>query len=274
LGKKDRCKKREFSKKKVPLGVLGIEMLLKSHSLGFRAAANTLNHFAPEMGYPVGVTISFQTLINQLCRVGLGLIHSQQPIRQRWACVVDFTMNQGPVRLLPLLCIPFANINGRKALTLQDVICVGVYPMIGTKGEAILPIYEELFERLGAPTIFLQDEGGNLSSAGRLFNAARRKKNLKRVPIVNDIGHMSALIAKRMFERKNSSSSPKKFNSIQLKSSNDTLLLFARSKNEDSWPIYGVHEKRDKMARLFTHVFFKFSHYILISGQTALRILV
>jgi hypothetical protein len=204
LGKKDRCKKREFSKKKVPLGVLGIEMLLKSHSLGFRAAANTLNHFAPEMGYPVGVTISFQTLINQLCRVGLGLIHSQQPIRQRWACVVDFTMNQGPVRLLPLLCIPFANINGRKALTLQDVICVGVYPMIGTKGEAILPIYEELFERLGAPTIFLQDEGGNLSSAGRLFNAARRKKNLKRVPIVNDIGHMSALIAKRMFEKEKS----------------------------------------------------------------------
>jgi hypothetical protein len=174
---------------------------LRSRSLGFRAAANTLNQFAVEMGYPFGVSISHQTLINQICRVGLGLIRTQEPINERWACVVDFTMNQGPARLLPPLCIPFSKMKGQKAITLRDVSCVGVYPMIGTRGEEIVPIYKKLFERIGVPTLFLQDEGGNLKSAAELINIARKKEKLKVIPIVNDIGHMSARIAKKMFDK-------------------------------------------------------------------------
>jgi len=116
-------------------------------------------------------------------------------------CIVDFTINQGPVRVLPLLTVSEASMNLGSALTLKDVDCLNVIPMTRTRGEDIVAHYEAIFEKTGYPSAFLQDGGGNLKSAVTELNQKRASKNLDSIPIIFDIGHFSANVIKRRFDK-------------------------------------------------------------------------
>jgi hypothetical protein len=160
-----------------------------------------LNELATRLGYDARVKISYQTLINHLCRVGLGVIQNQKRKAGQWVCVTDFTMNQGPVRVLPVLSIPVANMNRKKAITLKDVECLGVIPMVKARGSDIITHYKKLFENKGYPAAFLQDGGGNLRSAAVKINEQRKKKKLAKILIINDVGHFSANVVKKHFDK-------------------------------------------------------------------------
>jgi hypothetical protein len=113
-------------KKKASLAVLGVNLLTKAVSMPFRALAVVLNELSPKLGYEPGVSISYQTLINSLCRVGLGIINSHKQHQGIWVGIVDFTMNQGPVRILPVLSLSESRMNQNKATRLEDVECLDV----------------------------------------------------------------------------------------------------------------------------------------------------
>jgi len=188
-------------KKKASLVVVGVNLLLKTVSLPFRALALVLNQLSPKLGYDHGVSISYQTLINTLCRVGLGLMKSHGKREDVWIGIVDFTMNQGPVRILPFLALSESRMNGNKATRLEDVECLDVIPMTRAKGSDIMTHYEALFERTGYPSAFLQDGGSNLNSAVNILNEKRASQKLPYIPVIRDVGHFSASITKGEFNQ-------------------------------------------------------------------------
>ena len=113
--------------------------------MSFRVLASLLNRLAPQLGFDSGSTVSYQTLINHVCRLGLGMINTPKGRIGASVCIVDFTINQGPVRVLPLLTVSEASMNLGSALTLKDVDCLNVIPMTRTRGEDIVAHYVQNF---------------------------------------------------------------------------------------------------------------------------------
>lgn len=118
----------------------------------------------------------------------------------KWVCVTDFTMNKGPVSILPPLRIAESSMNQGRAIRLSDVECLDVIPMVKCTGEDVVDRYEALFERVGYPSAFLQDQGKNLGTASTLLNARRALKDLKPIPVILDLGHYSATLVKKEFK--------------------------------------------------------------------------
>ena len=110
-------------------------------------------------------------------------------------------MNQGPVRTLPVLGISESSMNQKEATRLKDVDCLDVIPMVKTTGADIVARYESVFERTGYPSAFLQDGGSNLNSAADLLNEKRSANNLPLIPKIPDIGHFSATVVKKKFNK-------------------------------------------------------------------------
>ena len=110
------------------------------------------------------------------------MLRAQGMKTDKWVCVIDFTMHQGPVRILPPLRISESSMNHKRAIELSDVECLEVIPMVKTRGEDIVEHYESLFEKVGYPSAFLQDQGGNLKTAVSILNEKRVAKKLKPIP--------------------------------------------------------------------------------------------
>jgi hypothetical protein len=89
--------------------------------------------------------------------------------------------------------------NHKRAIELSDVECLEVIPMVKTRGEDIVEHYESLFEKVGYPSAFLQDQGGNLKTAVSILNEKRVAKKLKPIPTIHDVGHYSANLIKKEF---------------------------------------------------------------------------
>jgi hypothetical protein len=162
-----------------------------------------MKRLAGLLGYIAGDTICSQTMIHYICRLGLGQIQSASEKRGPYLAIVDFTMNQGPVRVLPIIALHPADLYQEegKGVRLQDAECIDVTPMTSTTGEEIADHYEKVFEEKGYPSAFIQDGGGNLRTAVGHLNDKRAAKDLPPIPIIQDLGHYSASIIKKIFEK-------------------------------------------------------------------------
>lgn len=138
----------------------------------------------------------FTSVINWTLRVGLSRLQVIGKIKEPWIAIVDCSIDIGMKKALVVLRVRLdAMMNKNAGLSLADCECVGVEVAERWNGALVASTLENVFEKAGAPTAILKDDGGDLQLGATIY---ANKQKLK-LHSIRDVGHYTANSIKSQF---------------------------------------------------------------------------
>jgi len=140
----------------------------------------------------------FTSVINWTMRLGLGLLKRVNTIKEPWAAIIDHSIDIGTKKALVVLRVKLNTLDKNKqAIQLKDCECIGLHVSETVNGETISAALNPIFEQSGYPDIIIKDCDRTLNKGVTLWSQGQ---NII-VPIVEDIGHVTASSLKAQFEK-------------------------------------------------------------------------
>jgi hypothetical protein len=166
--------------------------------VSYRSISRILTLFDARTPLTVGWIPHFTSVINWTLRLGLGLLAQVQTLLTSWAAIIDHSIDIGTKKALVVLRVPLATLSQRgSAICLEDCECIGLKVCETVNGETIALDLEEIFKRSGSPAVIIKDCDASLQKGVRLWS----EKQGVSVPVIEDIGHVSASALKEQFEK-------------------------------------------------------------------------
>lgn len=164
-----------------------------------RAVPRIIQLFSVAWGVGVRRIPHHSSVINWICRAGLGQLQSVVPWKERpWVAIIDTSISYAQQKLLIVLRAPLDHFaNSAKALSLTDVECIGIEIADTWNGERVLGALTRIFSDAGAPAAIIKDGGGDIGAGTKRWCDAQSGY----VAIVRDIGHVIANELKRVYKR-------------------------------------------------------------------------
>lgn len=144
-------------------------------------------------------------------RLGLGLLNQVFPIHEKWAAIVDHSIDIGTKKALVVLRVPLDTLTKKKtALTLADCECIGLTVSEIVNGESISDDLNAIFTQAGDPSVIIKDCDRTLQKGVRLC----AQKRSSEYPVIDDVSHVVASTLKAEYEQ---SSAYKQFTALTAK---------------------------------------------------------
>lgn len=189
---------------KVDLVHMALQLFNQTH-IGFRATSRVLRLLSPQLGLKKGPCP--QTIVNWVQRLSLVRMQISLPSTKNqlksdifsnqsiW--IIDESIALGAGKILAVLAFDLTHYNeNAKAVTFQNVRCIGVKVEFSWVGETVADFLQKIIAVLGRPSAFLKDGGGNLSKAVKILD----NRGFPSIEI-EDISHVVANLLKREYEK-------------------------------------------------------------------------
>ncbi len=140
----------------------------------------------------------FTSVINWTIRLGLGLLKQVEKSSEPWAAIIDHSIDIGTKKALVVLRVKLNTLEKNKqAISLKDCECIGLHISETVNGESISAELIPIFQQAGYPDVIIKDCDRTLNKGVTLWS---KGQNLT-VPIIEDIGHVTASSLKAQFEK-------------------------------------------------------------------------
>lgn len=136
-----------------------------------------------------------------VCKLGLRNLNIARKHSGDWLAIVDISIDIAYKKVLMVLRVPVEALATGTAMTLKDVMCVGLEVKESWNGESI---HEALGRTFGDATGLLaviKDGGTDLEKGVRLWRNDHKAKGLPTVFIISDISHFVANLLKAEFSK-------------------------------------------------------------------------
>lgn len=140
----------------------------------------------------------FTSVINWTLRLGLGLLKQVKKIDEPWAAIIDHSIDIGTKKALVVLRVKLNALEkNEQAIRLKDCECIGLHVSEKVNGESISAELSPIFQQAGLPDFIIKDCDRTLNKGVVLWSG---EQNMI-IPIVEDIGHVTASSLKAQFEK-------------------------------------------------------------------------
>ena len=139
----------------------------------------------------------FTSVINWICRLGLGLLHKVNKLDKPWFAIIDHSIGIGSKKVMVVLRVEAdVLVVNKGAIRLADCECIGLDIAEKVNGETIEKALQDIFEVAGKPVGFIKDRDAALHKGASLVAT-------KQEPIMqlDDIGHVVASALQAEFEK-------------------------------------------------------------------------
>ena len=140
----------------------------------------------------------FTSVINWTMRLGLGLLKQVDEMDEPWAAIIDHSIDIGTKKALVVLRVKLSTLDKNKqAIQLKDCECIGLHVSETVNGESISSELTTIFQQAGYPDVIIKDCDRTLNKGVILWS---KGQNIT-IPIVEDIGHVTASSLKAQFAK-------------------------------------------------------------------------
>jgi hypothetical protein len=137
------------------------------------------------------------SVVNWICRSGLGLLRSVGPVKEPWIAIVDSSIAYGKAKALVVLRVPLSIMQLGRAPTLADVECIALEIRDSWVGENVHKTLSVTFAQSGPPLAILKDGGSDLAKGVSLL-----RQEMPKIKVIQDIGHVFANLLKKQYSQK------------------------------------------------------------------------
>ena len=173
--------------------------LLTVGVVSFRAVPRILKIIGDSIKYINHVPPHFTSVINWALRAGIGVFKNVSPVCEPWIAIIDMSNTIGTRKILVVKRVLLSCLSKKgKAIALEDSECIGIDSRDVWNGNTVKEALDKFFLNAGMPAAILKDAGSDLKKGVRLFCEQNQSKN---IIVIDDIGHVAALILKNEFEK-------------------------------------------------------------------------
>jgi hypothetical protein len=172
-------------------------LLVLQAIVSYRSVPRILNIINTQSPLKLPWIPHFTSVINWTLRLGLGLLQEVKPLAKKWIAILDHSIDIGTKKAFVVLRIEANALSERKrAITLADCECIGLTVSEKVTGEHIERELTTIFKQAGIPDAIIKDKDATLNKGVRLWE----EKQINDIPIIDDIGHVTANALKDQFE--------------------------------------------------------------------------
>ena len=136
-----------------------------------------------------------------VCKLGLRNLNMARKHSGDWLAIVDISIDIAYKKVLMVLRVPAEALVAGKAMTLKDVMCVGLEVKESWNGDSIYEALGRIFGDAKGLLAVIKDGGTDLEKGVRLWRNAHKAKGLPAVFLISDISHFVANLLKAEFSK-------------------------------------------------------------------------
>ena len=172
-------------------------LLVLQAVVSYRSVPRILNIINTQSPLRLSWIPHFTSVINWTLRLGLGLLQEVKPIAKKWMAILDHSIDIGTKKVFVVLRVEADALFDRgQAIRLADCECIGLTVSEKVTGEHIDTELTTIFKQAGTPDAIIKDKDATLNKGVRLWE----EKQINNIPIIDDIGHVTANALKDQFE--------------------------------------------------------------------------
>ena len=174
-------------------------MLILSAIVSFRSVPKIFNLIHQQTPLKIDWIPHFSSIINWHKRVGLGMLKSVKPIKQKWIAIIDHSIDIGIKKVLVVLRVKVETISKiNQAITLKECECIGVTVSTKISGENIKNDLKKIFAQSGDPIAIIKDNDP------KLHKGVVDYIEDKNIAIIEDVTHVIANALKKEYQKSKS----------------------------------------------------------------------